>query len=156
MLSDEGSISCGPLAAVVEWIKAVDAGQHLQEFHLYVRMWGANKITVNQKGIIEQAIMPVLLDMQAYFTRDERRKPPHVKVSVNCRGEDSDIAPIKVGLAGLEKFGLEVNNIGELFDSLFLNQLIIAWKNNHCVARTFWAVVESLLTRSMCQTRLDI
>lgn len=112
ILSDEDIILYAPLAALVGWIKAVDAREHLQEFHLCEVDHVVMIETGDEKGIVDRVIMPALLDLQIYLTRDERRKPPRVKISVNCRLEES-LALIKVGMARLEKSGLEVNGIGE-------------------------------------------
>ncbi|KAH6901520.1 hypothetical protein BKA70DRAFT_683124 [Coprinopsis sp. MPI-PUGE-AT-0042] len=113
MLRGTESDAHAALTSVVDWIKAVDAREHPQEFHLSPRFRFDGKEAENdQRQMIELSIMPALLDIQAFFNQDKHRIPPRVKISVNCAREE-DLAPIRAGLAELETSGLEVNNIGE-------------------------------------------
>ncbi|KAH6905284.1 hypothetical protein BKA70DRAFT_1293894 [Coprinopsis sp. MPI-PUGE-AT-0042] len=111
MLRGVNSVAYAALASVVNWIKAVDAGEHLEEFHLCPRfMFDGNEADIDQRRLIEQVILPALLELQAYLTRDKHRVPPRVKISVNCAREE-DLEPIRVRLARLEASGLDVNGI---------------------------------------------
>jgi hypothetical protein len=114
MLRGEDSMAYTALRSVVSWMKAVDVGEHLEEFHLCPRfMFDGNEADIDQKPMIEQTIMPSLLELQAYLTQDRYGTPPKVKLSVNCSSEEG-LEVIRAGLPRLAKAGLEVNSVGEL------------------------------------------
>lgn len=58
--------------------------------------------------LIQETIMPSLLDLEAHFTSgDHFNQPPHVKISIKG-GMEADLNYVKSSLARLEMSGLDV------------------------------------------------
>lgn len=139
MLHGIESMAYAALQSVVGWIKDVNVGEHLEEFHLCPRfMFDGNEADIDQRPMIEQVILPSLLELQAYLTQDKYRKPPRVKISVNC-ARDEDLEFIRASLARLETSGLDVNSIGESQLALGIaNHTYPIFQGKTYVAQGYW------------------
>jgi hypothetical protein len=119
---------------VFDWIKAVTTSTTLEEFHL--------SLTRHNIGVedwsdsIEEVIMPLLLDLEAYFTSHRHfKQTPRVRISIGDASEEC-LEYVRSRLVRFENGGF-VDATGTLVGSLFFPALLIQSSDHQSIT---WAL----------------
>ncbi|KAH6901523.1 hypothetical protein BKA70DRAFT_1308903 [Coprinopsis sp. MPI-PUGE-AT-0042] len=95
------------LPVLVDWIKAIVMPEHLEEIHLSLRSLYDRHGDQFNSSMIQNSIMPSLLDLEAYLTSDRFNTLPLLKITIPVR-DAKDLRHVKDGLVSLPKDRLEV------------------------------------------------
>lgn len=124
---DEGAgVDVSAVEALVSWIKAITVCRELEEFHLSLRLdneydaggedsddeTDEEEGGISWYGLLEEIIMPFLLDLEVYFTSGARfAQAPHVKISMKD-GMEADLSYVRSSFSQLFRTGLDVTRKG--------------------------------------------